>query len=379
VNSKRSGVLAYATMAALGMTVAGQSVAQDFTRGRDHGVFVMTNDADSNEIVAFERYGNGALRESHSYRTGGRGSGGTIDPLTSQGSLTLSGDGNWLFAVNAGSGTLSAFRVEGARLALTDVVPTGGSEPNAVAQHGDLVYVLNTAGSSSVVGFNFKHGRLQRIEDSLRLLSGNGAGSASVAFSPDGKFLVVTERTTNSIDVLNVLPNGRLSALTPNVSKVPGAFAAAFTPGGAVIVSETGPGAANASTVSSYAVRSDRTLVPISSGLATLGTANCWNAVTPDGRFVYVSNSGSASIAGFAIGNDGALTALPGTIVGSNPGGSANLDIAVSSDGAFLYTLNAAAGNVGVFAIDKQSGALKGLGSVADLPAGAGLNGIAAN
>jgi DNA-binding beta-propeller fold protein YncE len=300
--------------------------------------------ADSNEIVALERYGNGALRETHSYKTGGRGSGGTIDPLTSQGALTLSTDGNWLFAVNAGSGTLSVFRVEGAHLLLTDVVPTGGSEPNAVAQHGGLVYVLNTAGSSSVVGFSFDRGRLQRIKDSLRFLSGNGAGSASVAISPDGKFLTVTERTTNMIDVFGILPNGRLTQLSPTLSKVPGVFAATFTPGGALVVSETGPGGPNASTVSSYAVRSDRTLVPLTTGVATLGNANCWNAITPDGRFAYVSNSGSASIAGFAIGNDGALTALPGTVVASNPAGSANLDIAISADGAFLYSLNAGAG-----------------------------------
>jgi 6-phosphogluconolactonase len=35
--------------------------------------------------------------------------------------------------------------------------------------------------------------------------------------------------------------------------------------------------------------------------VATLGAANCWNAVTPDGRFVYVSNAGSSTISRFAI------------------------------------------------------------------------------
>ena len=76
-----------------------------------------------------------------------------MDPLASQGSLTLSKDRSWLFAINAGSGTVSAFRVEGSRLFLTDRISTEGSEPNSVTQHGNLVYVLNTAGSSSVVGF----------------------------------------------------------------------------------------------------------------------------------------------------------------------------------------------------------------------------------
>jgi 6-phosphogluconolactonase (cycloisomerase 2 family) len=371
--------LACAITAALGLTAAGASRAEDVGHAREHAVFVMTNDANSNEVVAFERYGNGALRELHSYKTGGRGSGGTVDPLASQGSLTLSDDGNWLFAVNAGSGTLSIFRVEGSRLLLTDQAPTEGSEPNAVAQHGELVYVLNTAGSSNVVGFNFNHGHLQRIDDSLRLLSGNGVGSASIAFSPDGSALIVTERATNSIDVFNVLPNGHLSSFTLNPSAAAGVFAATFAPNGTVIVSETGPGGPNASTVSSYRLGQNRTLAAISTGVATLGTANCWNAITPDGKFAYVSNSGSASISGFAIAANGALSPLAGTVVANNPSGSANLDIAISADGAFLFTLNAAVGNIGVFAIDKQSGALRNLGSVGDLPAGAGLNGIAAN
>ena len=144
------------------------------------------NDAEANEVRVFERGRGGSLHEVRSYTTGGRGSGGTIDPLLSQGSLTLSQDGKWLFAANAGSGTVSVFRVEGTRLLLTDEVPSGGAEPNAVAAHGDYIYVLNTAGSSNVVGFHLAHGRLQRIENSLRFLGRNEAGSASIAFSPDG-------------------------------------------------------------------------------------------------------------------------------------------------------------------------------------------------
>ncbi|HEY4369004.1 MAG TPA: beta-propeller fold lactonase family protein [Steroidobacteraceae bacterium] len=376
-----------ASVAAICLLAAGATRAQDasslaatdvFSRPEAaHAVFVMTNDANSNEVLAFERNGNGSLRQPHSYSTEGRGSGGTVDPLASQGSLTLSQDHSWLFAANAGSGSVSVFHVNGARLDLTDKVPTQGSEPNAVAEHGNLVYVLNTAGSSSVVGFRLIAGHLRPIEHSLRFLSTNGAGSASLSFSPDGRYLLVTERTTNSIDVFSVLPDGRLSTLTNNAGR-PGTFSVGFAPNGTAIVSETGPGGANSSTVSSYAVQGNRSLKAISH-LPTGGDANCWNAITPNGRFVYVSNAGTSSIAGFALGNGGTLTALPGTVVGHNPDGAANLDIVISSDGAFLYTLNAGAGSVGVFAIDAKSGSLKKLGTVDDLPAGAGLNGIAAN
>ena len=116
----------------------------------------------------------------------------------------------------------------------------------------------------------------------------------------------------------------------------------------------------------------------ISSETKTLGTAKCWNVVSVDGRFVYVSNAGSASISGFSIGSAGTLTPLPGTVVALNPTGSSNIDIAVSADGKFLYSLNAGTGAVGMFAI-QSNGALTDLGTTGGLPAAAGLNGIAAN
>jgi 6-phosphogluconolactonase (cycloisomerase 2 family) len=343
-----------------------------------HSVFVMSNDADANEVIAFERAQNGTLQSPRRYPTGGRGSGGTVDPLGSQGSLTLSDDGAYLLAANAGSGTVSLFRVLGAHLSLADRVPSGGSEPNAVAQHGRLVYVLNTAGSSSVVGFVLRDGRLTRIPDSLRFLSGNFVNSGSVAFSRDGRYLVATERTTNSIDVFRVQTDGRLSPVTVNPGVGVGTFSAVFAPNGTLLVSETGGPGPNGSTISSYSILSGGTLQSISAAIPTLGAANCWNVVTPSGRFVYVSNAGTSSISGFAIGTNGALTPLPGTVLALNPSGSANLDIAVSADGAFLYSLNAAAGSVGVFQIEPD-GTLTNFGALPGLPAGAGLNGIAAN
>jgi 6-phosphogluconolactonase (cycloisomerase 2 family) len=356
-----------------------QAAPNDFDAvGPQHALFVMTNNADDNEVVAYERTPYGTLQSPHRYSTGGRGAGGTVDPLGSQGSLTLSDDGAWLFAANAGSGSLSMFRVFGTRLLLSDRVPTGGSEPNAVAQHGKLVYVLNTAGSSSVVGFRLADGKLTRISDSLRFLSGNFVESASLAFSADGRFLVVTERATNKIDVFRVQADGRLAALQVNASAGPGAFSVVTARNGAVLVSETGAGGPASSAISSYRIAADGTLTPVSVSVPSLGAANCWNVLTPDGRFVYASNAGTSSIAGFAVAANGALTPVGSTIVGTNPAGSTNLDITISADGKFLYSLNAGSGAIGMFAINND-GSLVNLGVRAGLPAAAGLNGIAAN
>jgi 6-phosphogluconolactonase (cycloisomerase 2 family) len=352
--------------------------AQDDSFAAQHAVFVMSNDADSNEILAFERLPNGTLSKAHHYETGGRGSGGTVDPLGSQGSLTLSDDGSYLFAANAGSGTVSAFRIFAGRLFLTDQEASGGSEPNSIAQNGKLLYVLNTAGSSSVVGFRVHDGKLTRIPDSQRFLSANFVNPGSVAFSKDGRYLAVTEKGTNNIDVFGVQPDGRLTPITVNPAVSPGTFSATFAPNGALLVSETGTSAPNSSTISSYSITSNGKLSPISAQIPTLGAANCWNVVTPDGRFVYVSNAGTSSISGFVIGTQGSLTSLPGTVVGVNPAKSTNLDIAVSADGAYLYSLNAGSGAIGIFKIE-HDGHLTNFGTLNGLPASAGLNGIAAN
>ena len=363
---------------AIGVVSATRSNAQD-GRSDPGAVFVMTNAADRNEVISFRRAADGSLQEGHRFGTGGRGSGGNNDPLESQGSLTLSQDHALLFAVNAGSGEISVFRVHGSELSLADKELSGGSEPNAVAQHGRLVYVLNTGGSSNVVGFRVNDdGRLSQIPHSLSFLSTNTSGAASLAFSPNGRFLVVTERETNDIDVFSVQSNGTLSPIVTNPSAGPGAFSVAFAPNGAALVVETGPsGGQNASAISSYAVSSNGTLSAISTSVPTLGAATCWNAVTPNGEWVYTSNAGSSTISGFTIGKNGALTALPGTVVGTNPTGATNLDIAISADGKFLYSLDSEIGMISIFGI-QSDGTLSNLGTVGGIPQNVGLNGIAA-
>lgn len=342
-------------------------------------VFVMTNAADKNEIISYKRLADGSLQQGQSFRTGGRGSGGVTDPLGSQGSLTLSQDHSLLFAVNAGSGDISVFRVHGTKLTLIDQVPCGGTDPVAVAQHGNLVYVVNAGGASSVVGFHLDYnGKLSPISGSLAYLSTGSSGAASLAFSPDGQFLLVTEKVTNSIDAFKVQIDGTLAPIVVNPSAGPGAFAVVFAPNGTALVAETGPaGGTNASAISSYAVQANGTLSAINASVPTLGAASCWNVVTSDGHYVYTSNAGSATISGFAIGTSGTLTPIAATVVGTNPTGSTNLDMAITSDGKFLYTLNSGTGTVGVFAVN-QDGTLTSLGDAGGLSASAGFNGLAA-
>jgi 6-phosphogluconolactonase len=363
---------------AAGVSAAASLGASQSGKPTGGAVFVMTNDATANEVISFERRQDGLLEPGDHFRTGGRGSGGTADPLQSQGSLSLSQDRSLLFAANAGSGTVSVFQVRGASLKLLDHADSGGSEPLSIAQNGNFVYVLNGAAAGSVVAFEWDGRKLEQIPNRTSFLSATSAGGSSITISPDRKTLVVTERLTNNIDTFQIHPDGTLGPIVVNTSKAPGVFSASFARDGAVLVSETGPAnVSNGSAISSYSVMPNGTISAISQSVPTLGNANCWNAVAPNGKWVYVSNAGSDSVSGFTIGNGGTLTPIGATVLGSNPAGSNNLDLAVSSDSSFVYTLNSGAGAIGIFAI-QNDGSLLSLGEVEGLPKAAGFNGIAA-
>src|ERR1051326_7381808 len=74
-------------------------------------VYVMTNQPTGNAVIGYHRASNGLLKKRDMVPTGGLGGTGNgvgaLDPLGSQDSLVLSGDGTRLLAVNAGSNDLS--------------------------------------------------------------------------------------------------------------------------------------------------------------------------------------------------------------------------------------------------------------------------------
>jgi 6-phosphogluconolactonase (cycloisomerase 2 family) len=352
--------------------------AANIFTGSSPTVFVMTNDTVKNEVLAYQRRQDGSFALKGRFATGGRGSGGTTDPLQSQGSLTLSGDHNLLFAINAGSGTISSFHLLGGLPILVDQETTGGAFPVAVAEHNGTVYVLNAGGNGAIVAFRADGlGRLSQIPNSTALLTATNSGGSSISVSPNGKTLVVVEKGPNNIDTFPINPNGTLGTVVTNLSVTSGVFATTFTPSGQLIVSEDQPDGTDVSSISSYTINSNGTITAINQSLRTFGDGNCWNAITPNGKFVYADNSATSTIAGFSVGSNGALTPIGSTIVATYPAGTTNLDIAVSGDGKFLYTLNSGTGSVGIYSIN-SNGTLSNPGDIEGLPKTVGFNGIAA-
>ena len=207
-----------------------------------HAVFVQTDNTAGNRVVAYDRAADGTLAPAGSYATGGRGgilAGSVVDHTASQGSLASDPRHGLLYAVNAGSDTISVFAVHGDRLALRQVLGSGGTFPVSVAVHGNLVYVLNALNGGSVQGYRVLGRFLVRIPGSHRALGLDPNATpqftttpGQVAFTPDGSQLVVTTKGNgNDIDVFGVGFGGLLSA-KPTVNEQPGTvpFAISFDP-----------------------------------------------------------------------------------------------------------------------------------------------------
>ncbi len=288
--------------------------------------------------------------------------------LGSEGSLALSQNNRWLFAVNAGSNTISVFVVRPDGLALADVAGSGGMHPISLTISGNLLYVLNDGGTGNITGFAIApDGKLSPVTGSTQPLSNGGTGiapgPAQVAFSPDGKTLVVTEKVSNLIDAYRV-DNGVAMAPVAYPSAGAEPFGFAFDKSGDLVVSEAFGGAPGQSALSSYAVDAG-TLQVISPSVKTTQTAACWVVITQNGKYTYTTNAGSATISSYSIGKDGSISLLNAAagLTGSSP-----TDMALSNNNAFLYALNSGAHTISAFQV-LPDGSLASIG-VTGVPAG---------
>lgn len=330
-------------------------------------VYVMSNAAAGNEVLAFARSADGGLSPAGSYATGGLGSGAG---LGSQGALVLTDDGRWLLAVNAGSDELSVFRVGPHGLSLADRVGSGGDHPVSVTVHGSLVYVLNGGGAGNVSGFTLSpRGELSPLAGSTRPLGGAGTAPAQVELSPDGRVLVVTEKATSRILTYTVGGDGLAGGPTLHPSAGATPFGFAFAGRDRLIVSEAFGGAPDASAASSYHVSRNGALQVVSPSVGTTETAACWVVVSRDGRYAYVTNTGSGTVTGYAVAPDGSLTLLDADGETAHSG-AGPIDADFSANGRFLYVLDAGSHTVSAFR-RAADGSLSPVGGAAGLPASA--------
>ena len=334
---------------ALVFAVAGFLSPDAMARGGG-SLYTQTNDPAGNSVQRCDRAADGSLTPAGTFATGGAGLAGLGGR---QGAVELSGDGRSLYAVNAGSDSVTSFRVGRHRTVLLGSVASGGAAPVSIDEHRGRVYVLNSGGTPSVTAFSrHRDGSLRAIPDGTRELAAGAAGAAQVSVTPDGRALVVSERLANRLETLPLDAAGRPGApvVTPSSGAVP--FGFGITGRGDIVVSEAG-----ASTVSSYRLGAAGALGVLSASLPVGQGAACWIAVSPDGRFAYTGNA-SGSISGFAIGT----TAMPSA-----------RDLDFDASGRYLHAIGAG-GQVSTFAVGRD-GSLTLAGSA---PAATGITGAAA-
>jgi 6-phosphogluconolactonase len=359
-----------AAMSAL-LALAPQPGTAD-SRGSD--VYVLTNQASGNSVMVYHRDASGMLTFVNSFATGGNGAGTGADPLGSQGSLVLSEDGRLLFAVNAGSNSVSEFAVFGDQLQLLSTVPSGGVMPVSVAVKQDLVYVVNGGGTPNISGFviNPFNNSLVPLQGSTQNLpGGTSASPAQISFTPDGGLVVVTEKGTNLIDTFS-LHEGIAQSGTSFPSNGTEPFGFAFAQDNEAVVSDVTGGPGGTSALTSYDVPENGNLTVITPALGDTQKAACWVVVTRNGKFAYTANTASSTISSYTVSEDGNLVLLNPTAASFAAGG-VPLDMALS--GRFLFVRIFNGGTIATFRVEADGG-LMPIGVASGVPAGS--QGIAA-
>ncbi len=363
---------------ALAISAAALTVTCQASHGQvpQGAVYVQTNALDGNEVAAFGRNLDGTLFHIGDYATGGAGStefdgGEGLDPLISADSVIAVKNEQFLVTVNAGSDTVTSFRIED-NFSLTRIttISSGGVGPNSLAYNNGRLFVSNIDRDGFALGdptvprgepndegnitgfFMNDEGILAPIPGSTVDLDNR---PADLGFSADGTRLIVTSITAgsaalpgpnaaNSVAVFDVDSNGAItgmvgSATGTQVGNKEGRnlasaidFDTAVVDGREfVVVTEAREfnaagappalPALQAGSVSVYELLGDGSLVSTDDDVSIgnpLGSpfdpsnqlTTCWIDFGADGQTFYVSNAINASLSSLYLDGNGELTVL---------------------------------------------------------------------
>lgn len=275
--------------------------------------------------------------------------------------LAVDPDRRFLYAVNEGSDQVAAFSITkktGALTFLNRVSSHGGGPAFAsVDATGKNVLVANYGGGSVTV---------LRVEADGRLgakVSGDTPGPKAHAILADPSNQFVYAPTLGADAVAQWAFDASTGALTP-LSPAKVSFAAgagprhvAFSPSGAhaFVVNEFDDTVVSlARDTTTGKLTAKQTLSTLPAGFDGAKNTGADVHVHPSGSFLYTSNRGHDSIAVFAVGSDGALTAKGHT----STGGKTPRNFGIDPSGRVLLAANQGSGTVVTFRIDATTGAL---------------------
>jgi DNA-binding beta-propeller fold protein YncE len=338
----------------------------EFFNNSATNVYVESNNpaAGQNAILAFHSNpATGALTQFGSFPTGGTGELNlpkAIGPDDGDHQVVTSPDGTLLYAVNEGSDSITAFRIQRDRdLVQIGTVSSGGVEPDGLTIAGDRLYVANRGNATSaqagtiapnINGFNIDFdGSLAPMANSTVSLP-VGDGVTSLIATPNGRLLFAQVASLsgapdgNTIDPFQIEWNGTLrqapggpqgASANPSVQ-----LGIAFNPNLPIIYA----GLTGTSQVGVYTYAASGRLT-FAGSFADAGSGPCWCAVSADGRFLYVANTGSDAVGVYSLADPLKPAqiqefALGGPTIG--PGGTAQtavFELALAPSGNTLYVI----------------------------------------
>ncbi len=295
----------------------------------------------------------------------------TIKDVINPSFLTLSANGNFLYAVNEigsdvdSAGYITAFVIDKSRrnLRLLNKQSSHSFAPCyiSVDKKNRFAFATNYVGGKIVVLPIDGDGSLKPASDIIELQGKSthprqeSSHPHSIVLSPDDRFAYVSDLGTDKIMIYTIdyengklLPNAMPYIIVPNGS---GPRHFTFHPSGkfAYVINELSNSISsfefNAKTGALKTIENITTLPLDFDGVSQTADIH----ITPDGRFLYGSNRGHDSIAAFKIDYDTGKLAL---IEHESTQGSFPRNFMISNDGKFLYVANQNSDNIVIYKIE---------------------------
>ncbi len=315
-------------------------------------MYSQSNGLTANQIVEWNRYSDGSVKFGGTVNTGGIGAAqqqpgctATCPQLDTDFEVLLSPDHSLLFAVNAGSNTISAFHVAAnGSLTLAGQTSSDGVFPFSLTMHGNELYVLNTD-SASIAGFTFNSaGALTPIPGSIQKLTSDAMPGLSrqIGFDNTGKVLIVTLLMPSEIDTFAVGASGAAGPASEVASTTPFPFGFVFDKANQLVMSQVSSLTGEGDTAT-YSVTSTGSLTPIDTKSA-FGALPCWSLVSPNQKFAFVVDTGNgappgSTVASYTLSAAGKLKFLGVTLPQTRPYEYLKTDEFITPDGKYLYVV----------------------------------------
>ena len=275
-----------------------------------------------NAVIALRRDpADGSLHEIGTFLTGGTGQANPtqgLGPDDSDQEVIASPNGRLLFAVNQGSNSIAVFHIHGnGELSRVGTFDSGGTQPVSLGYADGRLYVTNRGNAlqaaaatiaPNYTGFNVNHnGSLTPIPNSTVTLP-LGLSPSQTLISPDGKFVfgdnfaIPTNPTPalgDTVDPFQIAADGTLVAapggpLGP--SPATAVLGLATNPTQRIIYADL----VGASEVGVFTYDASGKLSFVRA-VPDQGAGPCWAVVSADGKYLYVSNTGSVSVGVYSL------------------------------------------------------------------------------